>query len=115
MGFTISNRDMHIVITNGKFITGQQYLLGALRLAPAKASRKIPVIRSCFQNIIIAFVLCFFFISPTNALAGQAHLAWDPPDISTDVTGYMILTDGFGTYTQAIDVRQYNSYALATF
>ena len=49
-----------------------------------------------------------------NALAGQANLAWDPPDISTDVTGYMIhYGTASGTYSQAIDVGNTTGYTVS--
>ena len=58
-------------------------------------------------------VLCFF-LSPANSLAGQANLAWDPPDISTDVTGYMIhYGTASGTYSQGIDVGNTTSYTVS--
>ncbi len=63
--------------------------------------------------IIISLVLCFF-LSPTISLAGQANLAWDPPDISTDVTGYMIhYGTASGSYSQAIDVGNTTSYTVS--
>ncbi len=71
------------------------------------------MIKKLFSNIIISLVLCLC-ISPANSLAGQANLAWDPPDISTDVTGYMMHygTDP-GTYSQAIDVGNTTSYTVS--
>ena len=66
-----------------------------------------------FTSIIISLTLCFF-LSPTNSLAGQATLAWDPPDISTDVTGYMIhYGTASGTYSQAVDVGNTTSYTVS--
>jgi hypothetical protein len=66
-----------------------------------------------FTSIIISLTLCFF-LSPTNSLAGQANLAWDPPDISTDVTGYMIhYGRTSGAYSQAIDVGNTTSYTVS--
>jgi hypothetical protein len=71
------------------------------------------VIKTLFSNIIISLVLCFF-LSPTNSLAGQANLAWDPPDISTDVTGYIIhYGTASGTYSQGIDVGKTTSYTVS--
>ncbi len=50
----------------------------------------------------------------TNSLTGQAKLAWDPPDISTDVTGYMIhYGTASGTYSQAMDVGNTTSYTVS--
>lgn len=66
-----------------------------------------------FTSIIISLTLCFF-LSPTNSLAAQANLAWDPPDISTDVTGYMIhYGRTSGAYSQAIDVGNTTSYPVS--
>ncbi len=66
-----------------------------------------------FTSIIISLTLCFF-LSPTNSLAGQATLAWDPPDVSTDVTGYMIhYGTASGTYSQAVDVGNTTSYTVS--
>ncbi len=49
-----------------------------------------------------------------NSLAGQANLAWDPPDISTDVTGYMIhYGTASGIYSQAVDVGNITSYTVS--
>jgi fibronectin type 3 domain-containing protein len=49
-----------------------------------------------------------------NSLAGQANLAWDPPDISTDVTGYMIhYGTASGAYSQAVDVGNTTSYTVS--
>ncbi len=71
------------------------------------------MIKKLFSNITISLVLCFFLF-PTNSLAGQANLAWDPPDISTDVTGYMIhYGTASGTYSQAIDVGNTTSYTVS--
>jgi Fibronectin type III domain len=71
------------------------------------------VIKTLFSNLIILLVLCFF-LSPTNSFAGQATLAWDPPDISTDVTGYMInYGTASGTYSQVIDVGNTTSYTVS--
>ena len=71
------------------------------------------MIKALFSNIIISLVLCFF-LSPANSLAGQANLAWDPPDISTDVTGYMIhYGTASGAYSQGIDVGNTTSYAVS--
>ena len=50
----------------------------------------------------------------TSSPSGQAKLAWDPPDISTDVTGYMIhYGTASGTYSQAIDVGNTTSYTVS--
>jgi hypothetical protein len=66
-----------------------------------------------FLSIIISLTLCCF-LSPTNSFAGQAALAWDPPDISADVAGYMI---HYGTaptvYSQAVDVGNTTSYTVS--
>jgi hypothetical protein len=66
-----------------------------------------------FSCIIITLTLCCF-LSPTNSLAGQVTLAWDPPEISTDVTGYMLhYGTAPGTYQQAVDVGNTTSYTLS--
>ena len=72
------------------------------------------MIKRLFSHIvIISFVLCFF-LSPTNSSAGQVNLAWDPPDISTDVTGYMIhYGTASGSYSQGIDVGNTTSYTVS--
>jgi len=51
--------------------------------------KEVLVKKALFSNIIISLALCFS-LSPINSLAGQANLAWDPPEVSTDVTGYMM-------------------------
>ena len=72
------------------------------------------MIKKLFSNSIISLVLCFCFLSPSNSFAGQANLAWDPPDIFTDVTGYMIhYGTASGTYTQGVDVGNTTGYALS--
>jgi hypothetical protein len=69
--------------------------------------------KTLFSSIIIALALCFF-LSPTNSPAGQANLAWDPPDISTDVTGYMIhYGTASGAYSQTVDVGNTTSYTVS--
>lgn len=71
------------------------------------------MIKTLFSNIIISLAL-LFFLSPTNSPAGQANLAWDPPDISTDVTGYLIHHGtASGTYSQDIDVGNTTSYTVS--
>ena len=78
-----------------------------------KQNEEVLVIKKLFSNIIISSVLCFF-LSPTNSLAGQANLAWDPPDISTDVTGYMMhYGTASGAYSQAVDVGNTTSYTVS--
>jgi hypothetical protein len=70
------------------------------------------VIKTLFSKIVILLALCFS-LSPTNSLAGQATLAWDPPDVATDVTGYMIhYGTAAGTYSQGIDVGDTTSYSV---
>jgi hypothetical protein len=69
--------------------------------------------KTLFANAIISLALCFF-LSPTNSLAGQASLAWDPPDISADVTGYMIHYGAVsGTYSQGVDVGNTTNYTVS--
>ena len=54
-------------------------------------------------------------LTPTTSFpAVQAKLAWDPPDISTDVTGYMIhYGTEAGSYSQSIDVGNTTSYTVS--
>jgi hypothetical protein len=70
------------------------------------------VIKKLFSSIIVSLAVCLF-LSPTNSLAGQATLAWDPPEISTDVTGYKIhYGTASGTYTQSVDAGDQTNYAV---
>jgi hypothetical protein len=70
-------------------------------------------LKKLFQSIVLSLTLCLF-LSPTNSLAGQVALAWDPPDISTDVTGYMIhYGTAPGTYTQGVDVGNTLNYTVS--
>ena len=70
--------------------------------------------KSVFSRIIfLSFVLCFF-LSPSISFAAQATLTWDPPVVSTDVTGYIIhYGTAPGTYTQGIDVGKTTSYTVS--
>jgi uncharacterized repeat protein (TIGR02543 family) len=57
-------------------------------------------------------VLCFF-LSATNSFAGNVTLAWDPPDVSTDVTGYKIrYGTASGSYSRVIDVGKSTSSTI---
>jgi hypothetical protein len=69
---------------------------------------------SIFSSIrVLTLVLCFF-LSNSISYAAQATLAWDPPAVSTDVTGYMIHYGTVsGTYPQAIDVGNTTSYTVS--
>jgi hypothetical protein len=50
----------------------------------------------------------------SDSFTGQTNLAWDPPDISTDVTGYMIhYGTASGSYSQSIDVGNTASYTVS--
>jgi hypothetical protein len=70
-------------------------------------------VKRLFSCILTALTLCCF-LSPMNSLAGQATLAWDPPEISTDVTGYMLhYGTAPGTYTEAVDVGNTLSYTVS--
>lgn len=69
--------------------------------------------KTSFASIIISLAL-FFSLSPANSLAGQANLAWDPPDISEDVAGYMIhYGTAPDTYSEAVDVGNTTSYTVS--
>lgn len=71
------------------------------------------MIKRLFSKIIISLVLCFF-LSPANSFAGEATLAWDPPDISADVAGYTLhYGTASGTYSMAIDVGNVTSYTVS--
>ena len=76
----------------------------------------------CYVSMMAAFAVITMLsccggggLTPTtNSLAGQANLAWDPPDISTDVTGYMIhYGTASGSYSQSIDVGNTTSYTVS--
>jgi hypothetical protein len=68
--------------------------------------------KTLFSNIIIIVAL-FLFPCITDSHAGQATLAWDPPAVSTDVTGYMIhYGTASGTYSQSADAGNTTSYAV---
>lgn len=69
--------------------------------------------KKIFAIIIILLALCPF-LSPTNSFARDVTLAWDPPVITTDVTGYMIhYGTAPGNYSQAIDVGNTTSYTVS--
>jgi hypothetical protein len=67
-----------------------------------------------FSSIrFLPLVLCFI-LSNSISYAAQATLAWDPPAVSTDVTGYMIhYGTASGTYSQAIDVGKTTTYTVS--
>ncbi|MDP1992720.1 MAG: fibronectin type III domain-containing protein [Syntrophales bacterium] len=63
--------------------------------------------------IFLSLVLCFF-LSYSISYATQATLTWDPPSVSTDVTGYMIYYGTTpGAYSQGIDVGKTTSYTVS--
>ena len=70
--------------------------------------------KSVYSRIIfLSFVFCFF-LSYSISYAAQATLTWDPPAISTDVTGYMIHYGTTpGAYSQGIDVGKTTSYTVS--
>ena len=71
------------------------------------------MLKALFSNIVISLVLSLFLF-PTNSLAGQATLAWDPPDIPTDVTGYMVHYGPVaGAYSEGVDVGNTTSYTIS--
>jgi hypothetical protein len=64
--------------------------------------------------IYFLFLILCFFLSYSISYAAQATLTWDPPVISTDVTGYMIhYGTTSGTYSQGIDVGKTTSYTVS--
>ncbi len=103
----------YALINSGRRLVRFDLLGGEGFDSPRPKQQGGTLIKKLFSNIVISLVLCFFFLFPTNALAGQANLAWDPPDISTDVAGYMIhYGTASGTYSQAIDVGNTTSYTV---
>ena len=70
--------------------------------------------KSVYSRIIfLSLVLCFF-LSYSISYAAQATLTWDPPAVSTDVTGYMIhYGTTSGAYSQGIDVGKTTSYTVS--
>jgi hypothetical protein len=69
--------------------------------------------KSIVSAVLFSLVLCVV-LSASNSQAGQADLAWDPPDISTDVTGYMVnYGTASGDYPQGIDVGNTTSYTIS--
>ena len=65
------------------------------------------------STIFLLFFLCFF-LPPSMSRAAQATLAWDPPAVSTDVTGYMIHYGvASGVYSESIDVGNTTSYTVS--
>lgn len=70
--------------------------------------------KSVFSRIIFLPFVLFFFLSYSISYAAQATLTWDPPAVSTDVTGYMIhYGTASGTYSQSIDVGNTTSYTVS--
>jgi len=68
---------------------------------------------SCSSIFIFPLVLCFF-LSCSISNAAQATLTWDPPDVSTDVTGYMIhYGTASGDYSEGVDVGNTKSYTVS--
>ena len=71
------------------------------------------MIKRLFLNILISLVLCFF-LATANTFAGEANLAWDPPDVSTEVVGYKVYYGtASGVYPQSIDVGNMTSYTVS--
>ena len=67
----------------------------------------------CSSILFLSLILCFF-LSHSISYAAQATLTWDPPAVSTDVTGYMIhYGTTSGTYSQGIDVGKTTSYTVS--
>ena len=75
----------------------------------------LSLIRTRLSSLIIIILLTLCpFLSPTNSFARDVTLAWDPPVITTDVTGYMIhYGTASGNYSQAIDVGIAISYTVS--
>jgi hypothetical protein len=70
--------------------------------------------KSVLPRIFFLLLVPLFFLSYSISYAAQATLAWDPPAISTDVTGYMIhYGTAPGAYTQGIDVGKTTSYTIS--
>ena len=71
------------------------------------------MIKRLFLNIFISLVLCFF-LATANTFAGEANLAWDPPDVPTEVVGYKVYYGtASGVYPQSIDVGNMTSYTVS--
>lgn len=67
---------------------------------------------SLFWRLIFPGVL-FFLLLTSYSHAGQATLMWDPPEIATDVTGYIVdYGTASGVYTQGINVGNITSYTV---
>ncbi len=67
----------------------------------------------CSTTLFLLVILCFF-LSYSVSSAAQATLTWDPPVVSTDVTGYMIhYGTASGAYSQGIDVGNTTSYTVS--
>ncbi len=74
--------------------------------------REVFLTTSVFWRLVFPVVL-FFLLFASHSHAGQATLMWDPPEISTDVTGYVVdYGTASGTYTQGVNVGNITSYTL---
>jgi hypothetical protein len=74
---------------------------------------KAPLMKSLYSTILSLPVFLCFFLSYSISSAAQATLTWDPPVVSTDVTGYMLhYGTASGVYSQAIDVGNTTSCAV---
>jgi hypothetical protein len=77
-------------------------------------NEEVLLMKSVFSRIIFLPFVLFFFLSYSISYAAQATLTWDPPAVSTDVTGYMIhYGTTSGTYSQGIDVGKTTSYTVS--
>jgi len=75
-------------------------------------SREVFLTMSVFWRLVFPVVL-FFLLFASHSHAGQAALMWDPPEIATDVTGYVVdYGTASGSYTQGINVGNTTSYTV---
>jgi hypothetical protein len=87
-----------------------------MRIAHGRHTRgdETLLMKSICSRILFLLLIPCFFLSYSISDAAQATLTWDPPDISTDVTGYMIhYGTASGTYSQGIDVGNTTSYTVS--
>ncbi|GJL61096.1 MAG: hypothetical protein NPIRA03_39530 [Nitrospirales bacterium] len=68
-------------------------------------------IRSTFSSLwVMVFFLCFF---PTNSLAGEVTLAWNPP--SAEYGGFIVAYGtSSGSYTESQDVGAQSIYTVTS-
>jgi hypothetical protein len=85
-------------------------------LSPAQengtAGQRFPLYK--LRVIIVSSIALCLFLFASKSPAAQLSLAWDPPDIATDVVGYMIhYGTASGTYSLAIDAGYTTTYTVS--